>query len=201
MGNTPFGNFCSLKLVAITIALSLFFFGCGSLIFCNCFLTSFSSTSFSPPDCALFETVCSNVLKYLKSAMITLYRLLLECALERQSRTMKEIFDSICNARVSVHYKGFFLVNYRQSRRQGVKMAERNCVGCESITKCVCLKCDAFACNRSLNVQFQHLKFILVGKKLLCVLNAIKRNKLQIIIISLFILGLKLVVYKIKILK
>ena len=82
--------------------------------------------------------------------MITLYRLLLECALERQSRTMKEIFDSICNARVSVHYKGFFLVNYRQSRRQGVKMAERNCVGCESITKCVCLKCDAFACNRSL---------------------------------------------------
>ena len=49
-----------------------------------------------------------------------------------------------------VHYKGFFLVNYRQSPRHGVKIAERNCVGCESITKCVCLKCDAFACNRSL---------------------------------------------------
>ena len=29
-------------------------------------------------------------------------------------------------------------------------MAEKNCVGCESITKYVCLKCDAFACNRSL---------------------------------------------------
>ena len=46
--------------------------------------------------------------------------------------------------------KGFFLVNHRQSPRQGVKMAEGNCVSCESITKYVCLKCDAFACNRSL---------------------------------------------------
>ena len=49
-----------------------------------------------------------------------------------------------------VHYKGFFLVNHRQSLRQGVKMAEGNCVGSESITKYVCLKCEAFACNRSL---------------------------------------------------
>ena len=29
--------------------------------------------------------------------MITLYRLPLECVLERQSRTMKEIFNSVCN--------------------------------------------------------------------------------------------------------
>ena len=29
-------------------------------------------------------------------------------------------------------------------------MAERNCVGCESITKNSCLKCDIFACNSSL---------------------------------------------------
>ena len=49
-----------------------------------------------------------------------------------------------------MHYKGSFLVNHRQSPRQGVKMTEGNCVGCESITKYVCLKCDAFACNRSL---------------------------------------------------
>ena len=41
-----------------------------------------------------------------------------------------------------VHYKGFFLVNHRQSPRQGVKMAEGNCVGCGSITKHVCLKCS-----------------------------------------------------------
>ena len=102
MDNTPFGNFCSLNIVIITIVLPFFFFGFGSLIFCNCFLTSFSSASFSPPACALFETVCSAFLKYLKSAMITLYKLLMECALERQSRTMKEIFDSICNARVSI---------------------------------------------------------------------------------------------------
>ena len=49
-----------------------------------------------------------------------------------------------------VHYKGFFLVNHRKSPRQGVEMAEGNCVVCESITKYVCLKCDAFSCNRSL---------------------------------------------------
>ena len=49
-----------------------------------------------------------------------------------------------------VHYKGFFLVNHRQSPRQGVKMTEENCVGCESNTKYVCLKYDAFACTRSL---------------------------------------------------
>lgn len=29
-------------------------------------------------------------------------------------------------------------------------MAEGNCVGCDCITKYVCLKCDKFACNRSL---------------------------------------------------
>ena len=49
-----------------------------------------------------------------------------------------------------VHCKGFFLANHRQSPRQGLKMAEGNCVGCETITKYVCLKCDAFASNRSL---------------------------------------------------
>ena len=70
-------------------------------------------------------------------------------------KNYEKIFKSVCNARVSifelfVHYKGSFLVNHRQSPRQGVKMAEGNCVGCESITKYVCLKCDAFACNRSL---------------------------------------------------
>ena len=41
-------------------------------------------------------------------------------------------------------------LDHRQSPRQGIKMAERNCVGCESITKNVCLKCDIFACNSSL---------------------------------------------------
>ena len=41
-------------------------------------------------------------------------------------------------------------MNQHQSPRQSVKMAEGNCVGCESITKYVCLRCDAFACNRSL---------------------------------------------------
>ena len=34
-----------------------------------------------------------------------------------------------------VHYKDFFLVNYRQSPRQSVKMFEGNCKGWESITK------------------------------------------------------------------
>ena len=32
-----------------------------------------------------------------------------------------------------------------------VKMAEGNCVGCNSITKYLCLKCGVFACNRSLD--------------------------------------------------
>ena len=49
-----------------------------------------------------------------------------------------------------VHDKGFFLVNHPQFPRQSVKMAEGNGVGCESITKYACLKCDTFACNRSL---------------------------------------------------
>ena len=31
-----------------------------------------------------------------------------------------------------MHYKSFFSVNHCQSPRQGVKMAEGNCVGCES---------------------------------------------------------------------
>ena len=101
---------------------------------------------------------------------------------ERQSRTMKEIFNSICNARISIFraYKGFFLVNHRHSQRQGVKMAEINCVSSESITEYVCLKYDKFNCNRRL-VQLQYLKTLLVGRnleKLLCVFNMIKRNKL-----------------------
>ena len=41
-------------------------------------------------------------------------------------------------------------MNHHQSPRQGVKMAEGNCVGCENVTKYVSLKCDEFACNRSL---------------------------------------------------
>ena len=49
-----------------------------------------------------------------------------------------------------MHCKVFILVNHYQSPRQGGKIAEGNCVGCESITKYVCLKCDAFVCNRSL---------------------------------------------------
>ena len=36
-----------------------------------------------------------------------------------------------------VPYKGFFLVNHRQSPRQGV-LAEGHCLGFESITKNVC---------------------------------------------------------------
>ena len=47
-----------------------------------------------------------------------------------------------------VPYKGFLLVNHRQSPRQDV-LAEGHCLGFESITKNVCLKFDAFAYNRS----------------------------------------------------
>ena len=49
-----------------------------------------------------------------------------------------------------VHYKCFFLVNHCQSPRQGIKKAEENFAGCKNIKKYVCLKCDAFACIRSL---------------------------------------------------
>ena len=34
-------------------------------------------------------------------------------------------------------------------------MVERNCVGCDSITKYVYLKCDKFACNRSLSCSIE----------------------------------------------
>ena len=62
-----------------------FFFGCHSLMLCNCFWTSFSSNSFSLLlACALSKAVYSTFLKYLTSAMISSYRLLLECVLERQ---------------------------------------------------------------------------------------------------------------------
>ena len=40
-------------------------------------------------------------------------------------------------------------MNHRQSPRQSVKIADGDCVGCERITKYVCLKYDALACNRS----------------------------------------------------
>ena len=62
-------------------------------------------------------------------------------------------------------------------------MAEDNCVGCENIRKYVALKCDAFAAIEASNVQFQLLKIILIGRnvqKLLCVLDAMKRNILQL---------------------
>ena len=39
------------------------------------------------------------------------------------------------------HHKGFFLVNFCQSPRQGIKMAEGNCECYRSIARC--LKCDA----------------------------------------------------------
>ena len=78
--------------------------------------------------------------------MITSYRLLLECVLETQSRTTKEVFNLFA---LFMHYKGVFLVKNPQSPRKGIKMAEGNGVVCESI-KYVCLKCYAFACNRHL---------------------------------------------------
>ena len=101
MDNTPFGNFCSLNLVIITIALSfllwLWFTYALQLFFSLIFFNLFWSTSLST-----FRDSMFNLLKYLKSAMITSFKLLLECVLERQSRTMKEIFNSICNARASI---------------------------------------------------------------------------------------------------
>ena len=81
-----------------------------------------------------------------------------------------------------VHYKGFFLkVNDRQSARQAIKIAARNYVGCESMTKSVCLKCDVFACNRRLKCSVP-VSESYPGwnvQKLLCVVNAIRKNTLQ----------------------
>ena len=51
---------------------------------------------------------------------------------------------------IFMHCKGLFLVNHRQSPRQGVKMANWNCVRCESIPRYAYLKCDAFAYNKRL---------------------------------------------------
>ena len=68
--------------------------------------------------------------------------------LENQSNSIKSIQSAMqqyLSFKLFVHYKGFFLVNHQQSPREGVKMAEGNFVGCENITKYVCLKCDKFS--------------------------------------------------------
>lgn len=37
-----------------------------------------------------------------------------------------------------------------------VEMAEGNCVGCDGITKYLCLKCGVFACNYTVDFEFQN---------------------------------------------
>ena len=61
------------------------------------FFNLFQSTSL----CS-FRNTMFNLLKILKSVMIISDRLLLECVLETQSRTIKEFLNLICNAIVSI---------------------------------------------------------------------------------------------------
>ena len=156
MDNTPFGNFCLLNLVITTILLSSFFFlAMVHLMLYNCFGTSFSSTSFSSLACALSKTVCSTFLKYLKTAMITLYRLLLECVLEKQSRTKKDIFNYICNARVAIFQAICALQMLSFSESLSISKTRHNdgwgkMFRLWKYYEIVYLTCDASACNRSL---------------------------------------------------
>ena len=106
-GQYSIWQFLLAESLIITIALS-FPFGFGSFMLFNCFLNLIFVSLFQSASLCNFPKqhentlICFNILKYLKSAMITSYRLLLECVLERKSRTMKEIFNLIYNAKVSI---------------------------------------------------------------------------------------------------
>ena len=144
-------------------------------MFCNCFWTSFSSSFFNPLACALSKTVWLTFLKYLKTAMITLQRLLLECVLERHPRTMKEIFNSIYNARVSILWATGALQRFLFSKSLSISKTrhkdgwDKLCGLWKYYKTCLLKTCNSITLFGR-NVQ-----------KLLCVLNAIRRNILQII--------------------